>query len=71
MSDSRIVNALVESLENAPGLKREWACVGRLLVCCQRECSEWHGACARFGHEEWISRLIHQAKHCPEHIRVV
>ncbi len=47
MSENRIVNALLEALDNAPGPKREHITVGRLLAQCQQVCPEWFRCCER------------------------
>ena len=58
MSESRVVNALLESLANAPGPKREPIRVGRRLAYCQQVCPEWFRGCGRYSTAEWVDRLI-------------
>ncbi len=64
MSENRIVNALLESLANAPGPKREPIEVGRLLAQCQQVCPEWFRGCERHDLEAWITLLITPGRHC-------
>ena len=64
MSESKIVNALVETLDNHPGPAREPSHVGRLLAGCQR-CSEWSNrGCTRIEWQAWIRILIEPARGC-------
>ncbi len=64
MSENRIVNALLESLENAPGEKREPIQVGRLLAHCQQRCPEWVRSCQRHDLEAWITLMITPGRNC-------
>ncbi len=71
VSENRIVNALLESLENAPGPKREPIEVGRLLAQCQRgveqpprPCPDWDRGCKRYDLEAWIGLMITPGRHC-------
>ena len=67
------VNRLIESLENAPGPKRQPIQVGRLLVYCQcgdttngspRPCPEWRRGCERYELNDWIDILIRPGGRC-------
>ncbi len=64
MSENRVVNNLIEALENAPGEKREPIQVGRLLAHCQQVCPEWFRSCQRYGMEEWIRIMITPGRRC-------
>ena len=64
MSESRLVNALMETLANGPGPQREPIEVGRRLAYCQQVCPEWHRACERYDQAEWIAVLITPGRDC-------
>ena len=64
VSETQVVNALVEALDNATGPAREPARVGRLLARCQQRCPEWFRECQRYDRESWIRILITPGVHC-------
>lgn len=66
---NHIVNDLIESLENAPGPKRETIEVGRRLAFCQQKCPEWFRNCERYDREAWIELLIRPGKFCERYSR--
>jgi len=65
MSEARIVNALVESLANAPGPHREPVEVQRRLAHCQQVCQDWFRECDRYALRDWIDLMITPGRECP------
>lgn len=71
MSNNRIVNALTEALDNAPGPNREPAEVGQLLAYCQQECSDWSQpgqprGCGRYDLGGWIRVMVTPGAACDQ-----
>lgn len=64
MSENRVVNGLIEALDNAPGKHRKPIHVGRLLIYCQQKCPEWFRECGRYQTEEWIRIMIDPDRKC-------
>ena len=66
MTANRLVNNMVETLENTPGPKRELIAVGRLLIYCQQRCPEWDGrGCTHYEPDLWIETMITPGRRCP------
>jgi len=63
--ETRIVNALIETLDNATGPKREPAAVGKRLAYCQQVCPAWFRRCTRHPDREgWIQLMITPGERC-------
>ena len=64
MTESRIVNALLEAIDNATEPTRELQAVGKLLVICSR-CDHWDRGCECQDYLDWIAQLITPGRVCP------
>ena len=66
MVDNRLVNNLVEAIDNATGDIREQARIGKLLVNCQTKCRFWSRstACQKHDGPDWIDLLLRPGRTC-------
>ena len=66
MMDNRLVNDLLEAVDNADSDVREKKEIGRLLARCQLHCGHWSRStcCPHHEWEEWIALLITPGRHC-------